>query len=150
MNEIILNSLQLKTFTEQDALDYCQINNINPDNITVLDLFNNKLTDISVLKYLNNLKFLGLIGNNITDIFPLKNLINIEELNLGYNEITDISAIQYLDNILRLDIRNLELESDQIQYIKSLNNLKILWCKNGFKDMNIIKLFKSSLYTALN
>ena len=150
MNEIILNSLQLKTFTEQDALDYCQINNINPDNITVLDLFNNKLTDISVLKYLNNLKFLGLIGNNITDIFPLKNLINIEELNLGYNEITDISAIQYLDNILRLDIRNLELESDQIQYIKSLNNLKILWCKNGFKDMNIIQLFKSSLYTALN
>ena len=30
MNKIILNNLKLKTFTEQDALDYCLLNNINP------------------------------------------------------------------------------------------------------------------------
>ena len=43
---IHLNFLELKTFTEQDALDYCQINNINPDNINVLNLTINLLTHI--------------------------------------------------------------------------------------------------------
>ena len=43
---IFLRNLKLKTFTEQDAEDYCQINNINSDNITELYLNNNKLTDI--------------------------------------------------------------------------------------------------------
>ena len=33
MNKIDLNYLKLKTFTEQDVLDYCQINNINPLDI---------------------------------------------------------------------------------------------------------------------
>ena len=47
MNKIKLSNLELKIFTEQDALDYCQINNINTDNITELDLYDNKLTDIS-------------------------------------------------------------------------------------------------------
>ena len=47
MNKIHLNFLDLKTFTEQDVLDYCQINNIGPDNIKELYLSFNKLTDIS-------------------------------------------------------------------------------------------------------
>ena len=58
MNEIILNELELKTFTEQDALDYCLLNNINPDKITILFLYNNKLTDISGIKLFKNIKTL--------------------------------------------------------------------------------------------
>ena len=33
MNIINLMALKLKTFTEQDALDYCQLNDINKNNI---------------------------------------------------------------------------------------------------------------------
>ena len=88
--KLILTDLKLKTFTEQDALDYCQINDINPDNITVLDLFNNELTDTSNIKYLNSLEY----------------------LHIGYNKIKDISVIQYLTKLRLLDIRSLELESD--------------------------------------
>jgi len=115
MKEILLTSLELKTFTEQNASDYCQINNINPDNITVLDLFNNELTDISGIKLFKNLK----------------------ELYLHYNKIKDISVIKHLKKLELLNIRELNLESNQIKYIQYLNNLEELWCSKGFKDMNI-------------
>ena len=115
MKEILLTSIELKTFTEQNAEDYCQINNINPDNITVLDLFNNELTDISGIKLFKNLK----------------------ELYLHYNKIKDISVIKHLKKLELLNIRELNLESNQIKYIQYLNNLEELWCSKGFKDMNI-------------
>ena len=38
MTSLYLTHLQLKIFTEQDTLDYCQINNINSDKITQLFL----------------------------------------------------------------------------------------------------------------
>ena len=116
MNLIDLEKLQLKTFTEQDVLDYCQINNLNPDDITVLWLSHNLLTDISGIKL-------------------FKNLIS---LNLNNNCLKDISIIQYLKKIELLYINNLELESDQIQYINSLKKLKTLLCINGFKDISVL------------
>ena len=117
MNNIInLNDLQLKTFTEQNALDYCLLNNINSENITELYLWNNKLTDISEIKVFKNL----------------------EKLNLAYNKLTNISVIQYLNKLKLLDIRGLELESDQIQYINDLKNLNFLMCYKGFKDRSVL------------
>ena len=116
MNKIHLPNLELKTFTEQDVLDYCSINNINSDNRTELDLFNNELTDISGIKLFKNLK----------------------ELYINYNKIKDISVIKNLTGLEYLNITNLKLESDQIKYIKSLKNLKELGCKKGFKDMSVL------------
>ena len=123
MKEIYLNNLELKTFTEQDASDYCQINNINPDDIILLDLSDNELTDISGLKLFKNLEILYLWNNYITDISVIKNLTNLEYLNIS----------------------DLELESDQIQYIKSLNNLKELICYNGFKDRTVVNQFNKNI-----
>jgi len=160
MNEINLKNLKLKTFTEQDALDYCQINNINIEDITVINLDNNELTDISgirlfknlevlwlgvnkltdikIIKKLKNLEVLHLNKNNeLKDISVLKDLINIKKLNIFYTAVKNISFIQYLKDLKLLNIIGLELESNQIQYIKSLNNLEILYCKNGFKDMSV-------------
>ena len=116
MNILILNNLELKTFTEQDALDYCLLNNINSDNITELYLHNNELTDITGVKLFKNLK----------------------ELYISNNEIKDISVIKYLKDLEYLDITNLKLESDQIQYINSLKNIKELRCYKGFKDMSVL------------
>ena len=95
MNRINLTNLELKTFTEQDALDYCLLNNINPDDIIIIYLNNNELTDISGIKLFKNLGYLS-----------------IKE-----NLIKNISIIQYLNNLETLNISELELESDQIQYI---------------------------------
>ena len=111
-----LNSLELKTFTEQDAVDYCLLNNLIPEEILILFLYSNNLTDISGIKLFKNL----------------------ERLSLQYNQIKDISAVKDLNKLEILDIRGLELKSDQIEYIKPLKNLKQLYCREGFKDMSVL------------
>jgi len=114
--------LKLKTFTEQDVLDYCLLNNINPDKIIELWLSFNLLTDISGIKLFKNLK----------------------RLYMNNNKIKDISVIQYLKNLEILYIHNLKLKSDQIEYINSLKNLRNLWCYNGFKDMSVLDQLKNT------
>ena len=138
MNIISLDNLELKTFTEQNVLDYCQINNINQDNIIILNLYNNELTDISNIKYLNKLETLNISFNKIEDISVIKDLNSLKILHIGDNKIEDISVIQYLIELNSLNINYLKLKSDQIQYIKLLNNLKELYCENGFKDMSVL------------
>ena len=145
MNTIHLENLNLKTFTEQNTEDYCLLNNINPDNITELFLYENELTDISGVKLFKNLEYLNLFNNKITDILILKNLNKLETLYLSDNKLTDISVIQYLNNLIILGIRNLRLESDQFKYIKSLKNLKRLWSRNGFKNMSVLKQLNKNI-----
>ena len=117
MNVLNLKKLNLKTFTEQDASDYCQLNNLILDNIIIIYLNVNQLTDISGLKLFKNL----------------------QQLFLQNNKIEDISVIQNLNKLKHLDLRYLKLESDQIKYIKFLKKLKSLWCENGFRDMSVLK-----------
>jgi len=124
MNKIKLNDLELKTFTEQDALDYCQLNNINHLDIIELILSYNELIDISGIKLFKNLKFLF----------------------IGYNKIIDISIIKYLTNIEILGIENLELNSSQINYINSCKNLKKLYCYKGFKNISVLQKIKNLLH----
>ena len=107
MNKINLSNLNLKTFTEQDVLDYCQINNINPDNIKELDLSINQFINITVVKLFKNLEKLWLYYNQIKDILDLKYLIKLKRLNLANNEIKDISVIKNLNNLETLNIRDL-------------------------------------------
>ena len=145
MKKIFLDSLKLKTFTEQNALDYCSINNINSDDITELFLSFNQLTDISGIKLFKNLQQLFLQNNKIEDISVIQNLNKLADISLRNNKIKDISVIQYLTEIKYLNIGNLELESDQIKYIKSLNNLETLYCYKGFKDMKIIKQLNKNI-----
>ena len=146
MNEIILIKLKLKTFTEQDALDYCLLNNTNHLNIFQLWLSNNELTDISGIRLFKNLKELYLSNNKLTDISVLKDLNKLKTLNLSYNnKIKDISNLKNLNNLQYLCIQYLKLELDQIKYIQSLKNLEKLYCENGFKDMKVIKQLNKNI-----
>ena len=159
MNKIRLGNLQLKTFTEQDALDYCLLNDINPNKIIQLNLNFNKLTDISGIRLFKNVKELWLDNNELTDISALKDLNRLQYLKISLNKISDISDIKYLSKLKKLflnltdiknisiisNLKNLEylnidylwLKSDQIQYINSCKNLKELYCYNEFKNMSI-------------
>ena len=113
-------------------------------NLKELYLNYNKLTDILFVKYLIKLEYLNIGFNKIKDISVLKYLTELKELAIYNNDLRDISVIQYL-NLEILDIENLELESDQIQYIKNLNNLKRLWCINGFNDISVINQLNKNI-----
>jgi len=146
MNRIDLKSLELKTFTEQNAKDYCHLKDINIQNIISLDLNDNRLTDISGIKIFENLQYLDLGINKFKDISVIKYLNNLKILNISYNnEIKDISVLKYLINLEDLNISRLELESDQIQHIESLKNLKYLWGLKGFKDISVLKQLNKNI-----
>ena len=146
MNEIDLSYLKIKTFTEQNVLDYCQINSINYNNIINLNLNSNKLTDISGIKLFKNLIQLNLESNKrLTDISVLKYLKELSYLYISDTEIKDISYIENLEYLQELWIKNLRLKSDQIQYIKSFKKIKELLCYKGFKDMFVIKQLNKNI-----
>ena len=166
MNILNLNNLKLKTFTEQNAEDYCLLNNINPLNIIELYLSSNELTDISGIKLFKNLKELYLSNNKLTDISGVNLFKNLERLDISDNHITDIKLynltklkvldisgnkikdISFINNLSKLGVLyiiNSELESNQIQYINNLKNLKELWCGNGFKDMSVLYKLKKNI-----
>ena len=96
---IKLNNLELKTFTEQDVLDYCQLNNLNPDNIYELTIDYNKLSNISGVKLFKNLKILNIGYNLLENINIVKNLINLKTLTVMNNKIKDISVLKDLTNL---------------------------------------------------
>ena len=102
MNKLQLNNLKLKTFTEQDALDYCLLNNINPNNIIELYLQDNKLTDISGIKIFKNLEILFLSNNRIKDISIIQYLNNLKTLWIDGNKIKDILILRNLNNFKEL------------------------------------------------
>lgn len=58
-----------------------------------LDLYHNKISDISPIKELTNLKELDVEGNLITNIEPLKKLENLENLDISGNKVEDIAAL---------------------------------------------------------
>ena len=145
MNQIELDNLGLKTFTEQDALDYCLLNNINPDNIIVLYLNSNSLTDISGIKLFKNLKNLYLGNNKLTDISVLKTLKQLIVLNLSKNEIKNISVIQYLNNLEILTLGWLKLKSDQIKYINSCKKLKEIHTIKAFENRSVLNQLNKNI-----
>ena len=96
------------------------------EDLEVLDLRRNKITEIRGLKSLRNLKKLDLKENSITKITGLNSLNNLRELNLTKNRLeADIKTS-------RLKLPNLEiisLEENQLSMIsglKQLVNLKLL------------------------
>ena len=111
----------------------------NPDNITILYLYNNELTDISEIKRFKNLERLYINNNKITDISVLEDLTKLKTLDLSYNNIKDISVLENLTKLKELGINYLILKSDQIKYINSLKNLKELYSYKGFKDIFILE-----------
>jgi len=145
MNIIKLNKLQLKTFTEQDALDYCQINNLNPLEVIYLNLQDNELTDISGIKLFKNLKSLYLSNNKLTDISVLKNLKQLIILNLSKNEIKNISVVQYLKNLEILTLGWLKLKSNQIKYINSCKKLKEIHTIKAFENRTVLNQLNKNI-----
>ena len=62
-------------------------------NLTTLILYNNNISDISILAGLTKLTTLYISGNNISDISTLAGLTKLTYLNLRDNNISDISPL---------------------------------------------------------
>ena len=78
-------------------------NNNNPKNIKTLNLWGNKISDISILSEFPSLEIISLSTNQIKDITVFKKLKNIHELYLKDNQISDLNQIENLKNCKNLE-----------------------------------------------
>ncbi|AKA68125.1 leucine-rich repeat domain-containing protein [Clostridium scatologenes] len=90
-----------------------------------LDLSQNEISDINELRGLNNLYYLNLNNNEISDISELKYFTYLHMLLLNANEIVDIEPLQGLTNLQQLSLKNNRISS--IIALRGLTNLNLLY-----------------------
>jgi hypothetical protein len=95
-------------------------------DLVVLSLWQNDITDISPLAGLVNLERLFIDDNRIRDISPLAGLANLEDLHLAENLIADISPLAELDNLWDLD-----LHDNRVTDISALAGSGVRWLNLG-------------------
>lgn len=86
-----------------------------------LALDNNNIEDISPLAGLTNLEILSLYSNGISSIEPLANLLQLSRLNLDHNSVSDLNPLAELTNL-----RELSLEVNKVEDLAPLSGLKSL------------------------
>lgn len=106
-------------------------------NLEYLDLDNTKLTNVSPLSTLKNLRVLYLYGNSIKDISPLKGLTKLEILSINSNKVSNISSISGMTQLTELYIRTNAITD--FSPVAKLQKLNILYLK-GNKSTNYSKL----------
>ena len=100
-------------------LKYCK-------DLVYLDLgHGNRITDLSVLTGLKNLRVLIVSMNKIEDISPLAELKNLECLEIYQNPITDISTVTALPKLRYLNCSATLF--DDITPLLGLQDLEMLW-----------------------
>ena len=106
-------------------------------NLTVLRLYHNSISDISVVADLVKLTHLELGSNSIRDISAVSGLTRLTYLSLGSNSITDISAVLGLTNLTKLYLW--ENSITDISAVLGLTNLTELHLEdNSITDISAV------------
>lgn len=95
------------------------------DGETFLDLSYKKITDISQIKGLDQLKdltSLNLSINNISEIKGLENLSSLKRLQLQRNQISEIKGLENLKYLTYLDL--MENKISELKGLENIENLK--------------------------
>ena len=92
----------------------------------------NRISDLTPLENLMNLRVLNLACNAVGNLFPLRNLTNLTNLSLTENEITNIQPLADLTNLTGLHIDNyyyspLWAGNNHIKDLSPLRNLTNLY-----------------------
>jgi len=93
----------------------------------------NKISDISRLAALHQLKKLNLNSNKVEDISALANLPDLEELRMWFNKVSDISALSGLAKLRILDLGDNGVQS--ISALSGLTNLERLSFSGEVSDL---------------
>lgn len=138
---------QLEDMSESIIKNICRENNVQ--NITYINMFNNKIKKITGLSNLVNLKTLILSFNEIEDIENLDNCVNLTKLDLHNNFIRQIRNLENKDKITFLDLtHNWINDWTQVEHIKAnLSNLKDLGMRCN--PLATKKSYRAHIFTKL-
>ena len=119
---IIANNVP-EGITSAELADYVT-NGTIPSNVTHLYLGRCKISDLTPLSGLTNLRYLDLSQNQISDLTPLAGLMYLGGLQLTGNQITDISPLSGLTNMTLLMLDGNQITS--IAPLRGMTNLEYL------------------------
>lgn len=100
-------------------------------NLKILDLSENRISDLSPLRNLTQLESLDLDRNYISNLEPLKNLTNLKRLNIYNNEgIVDVKHLEKLSKLEWLDMHycnrsKYPVDPSSLAKLKSLKYLSV-------------------------
>jgi protein phosphatase 1 regulatory subunit 7 len=81
------------------------------------------------LDALQNLRIISIQSNRLTNITGVSNLPNLEELYLSHNAITDLTGLENNTALRVLDFSNNQVS--HLEHLSSLKNLEELWASNN-------------------
>ncbi|CAL5988434.1 leucine_Rich Repeat (LRR)-containing protein [Hexamita inflata] len=116
-------SLTVLDLSNNELSDLTPLSNM--EQLTVLLLNKNRISSLIEISQLKQLKILDVGNNSIQDIKVLSNFQNLEELNISTNQITRIDSLSQV-----LSLKCLKLKMNKIEDftpIKSLPHYNISW-----------------------
>lgn len=116
---------QLKNLEELYFDESVNVKDLRPikalQNLRILSLAGNNITEIDFLGKLESLEILYLENNQIKSIKGLSNFISLRKLFLANNKIDEISSLSRLLNLKTLDVRNNLVDKLSISFIKEID-----------------------------
>ncbi len=97
--------------------------------LTVLDLSNGFISDVSGIDQLESLKELDLSNNSVSDCSPISGLKKLESLNISSNKISDISSLSSLSALESLRMANNMVSV--ISGVSTMTELSVLDASNN-------------------
>ncbi|SDH78343.1 Leucine Rich repeat-containing protein [Paraburkholderia steynii] len=121
--------------------------------LEVLDLTNTKVTSISTLKNMPNLRVLRLRRTPLSKIGIMTGLKHLEMLDLGFTEIQDIQGLSTLTSLRTLDLEKTKITKiEALESLKNLENLNLAECHikeisalNGMNHLERLSLADSNV-----
>lgn len=140
IQEINLSHKDLRTIVNKKKIDFSELN-----NLLILNISNNKLSQISfIMSFSNNniIKELYINDNYIESILPIEKLPNLVVLDVSNNNLTIISSLAKTSKLVRLNISNNKIcySTSSMKILKDLRGLKELGIQ-GNPVSNLILLF---------
>lgn len=106
--------------------------------LDILKLREKSISDLRGIESCRNLNTVDLANNNIVDVLPLADNPKLNKVNISGN-IRPIN-IEKLKQIKNLIINNAEIDTEYLNLISQLTNLKILEAKNNkINDVSLVK-----------
>ncbi|XP_018417573.1 PREDICTED: leucine-rich repeat-containing protein 9-like [Nanorana parkeri] len=128
----LLPSAQILSQISKNCLDpYAECNNSWYLRITSINFDGQKLSKISHLEKLENLRWASFSNNYLTNTEGLENCVKLEELCLDGNNITKLEGLSKLIKLRRLSINDNQLASFAKEVIDNLPHLHYLSAENN-------------------
>jgi internalin A len=96
---------------------------------TLLNLRNNRISDLRPLASLNNLTYLWLSNNEIDDLTPIASLSNLSELRIDNNRISNLRPVAGLTKVTAVYLSNNQISD--LQPLIGLSNVYYIMLDNN-------------------